>query len=107
MPTYDFDDDLSPTPVTDVQSISFHTGFVSGDQYQIDVEGVLSKNITYAGDATADEQNSTIFNMQRNLQDMPVYGETGVTVTRTGTRTYSISVSGESAKDFELYSIPY
>ena len=104
VPTYDFDDDLSPTPVTDVQSIAFHTGFVSGDQYQIDVEGVLSKNITYAGDATADEQNSTIFNMQRNLQDMPVYGETGVTVTRTGTRTYSISVSGESAKDFELYS---
>ena len=104
VPTYDFDDDLSPTPVTDVQSINFHTGFVSGDQYQIDVEGVLSKNITYAGDATADEQNSTIFNMQRNLQDMPVYGETGVTVTRTGTRTYSISVSGESAKDFELYS---
>ena len=104
VPTYDFDDDLSPTPVTDVQSIVFHTGFVSGDQYQIDVEGVLSKNITYAGDATADEQNSTIFNMQRNLQDMPVYGETGVTVTRTGTRTYSISVSGESAKDFELYS---
>ena len=104
VPTYDFDDDLSPTPVADVQSIVFHTGFVSGDQYQIDVEGVLSKNITYAGDATADEQNSTIFNMQRNLQDMPVYGETGVTVTRTGTRTYSISVSGESAKDFELYS---
>ena len=104
VPTYDFDDDLSPTPVTDVQSIVFNSGFVSGDQYQIDVEGVLSKNITYAGDGTADEQNSTIFNMQRNLQDMPVYGETGVTVTRTGTRTYSISVSGESAKDFELYS---
>lgn len=104
VPTYDFDDDLSPTPVADVQSIVFHTGFVSGDQYQIDVEGVLSKNITYAGDTTADQQNSTIFNMQRNLQDMPVYGETGVTVTRTGTRTYSISVSGESAKDFELYS---
>lgn len=104
VPTYDFDDDLSPTPVADVQSIIFHTGFVSGDQYQIDVEGVLSKNITYAGDTTADQQSSTVFNMQRNLQDMPVYGETGVTVTRTGTRTYSISVSGESAKDFELYS---
>jgi len=104
VPTYDFNDELSPTPVSDVQSIEFHTGFVSGDQYQIDVEGVLSKNITYAGDATADEQSSTIFNMQRNLQDMPVYGETGVTVVRIGTRKFSITVSGESAKDFELYS---
>ncbi len=104
VPTYDFNDELSPTPISDVQSIQFHTGFVAGDQYQIDVEGVLSKNITYAGDATADEQSSTIFNMQRNLQDMPVYGETGVTVTRTGARTFSITVSGESAKDFELYT---
>ena len=35
---------------------------------------------------------------------MPVYGETGVIVTRTGTKTFSITVSGESAKDFELYT---
>tara|TARA_R110000787_G_scaffold19426_3_gene58330 strand:+ start:1830 stop:4358 length:2529 start_codon:yes stop_codon:yes gene_type:complete len=104
VPTYDFDDDLSPVPVIDQQSITFDNTFVSGDQYQIDVEGVLSKNITFAGDTTPDERNSTIFNMHRNLQDMPVYGETGVTVSRTAARTYRIDVSGESAKDFELYS---
>ena len=38
VPTYDFNDELSPTPISDIQSIQFHTGFVAGDQYQIDVE---------------------------------------------------------------------
>ena len=104
VPQFDYDDAQSPTPVNDVQDIVFHTGFAPGDTYQIDVEGVLSKNITYAGDSTADEQSSTIFNLQKNLQDMPVYGETGVAVTRTGARTYRVTVSGESTKDFELYS---
>jgi hypothetical protein len=75
-----------------------------GDTFQVDVEGILSKNITFAGDATADQQNSTIFNIQKNLQEMPSFGETGVAVARTGVLTYQITISGESTKDFELFS---
>jgi hypothetical protein len=108
VPQYDFDDALSPTPVNEIQVMTLgHTGsgqWKRGDRFEVDIEGVLSKSISYAGDSTADEQASTVFNIQKNLQEMPVFGETGVAVARTGTRQYTITISGESTKDFELFS---
>jgi hypothetical protein len=105
VPQYDYDDDNSPTPVDDVQVMTLGGGSLAkGDRFQVDIESVQSKNITFAGDSTADEQAATVFNIQKNLQDMPVFGETGVAVARTGALQYTITVSGESAKDFELYS---
>ncbi len=103
IPQFDYNDASSPTPVNDVQVMTF-VAFVAGDTFQIDVEGVLSKNITFAGDTTAAEQSSTAFNIQKNLQEMPTFGETGVAVVRTGALAYTITVSGESTKAFELYS---
>jgi len=108
VPQYDFDDALSPTPVDEIQVMTLgHTGsgqWKRGDRFEVDIEGVLSKSISYAGDSTADEQASTVFNIQKNLQEMPVFGETGVAVARTGTREYTITISGESTKAFELFS---
>jgi len=104
VPQFDYDDATSPTPVNDVQILTFGSHVKTGDTYQIDVEGVLSKNITFAGDANANQQSSTRFNLEKNLQEMPVYGETGVSVTRTGVMQYTVTVSGESTKDFELYT---
>ena len=108
VPMYDFDDALSPTPVDEIQVMTLTHGsghnWELGDQFQIDVESVLSKNITFAGDSTAAEQSSTVFNIQKNLQEMPNFGETGVAVARTGTRQYTITISGESTKAFELFS---
>ena len=108
VPQFDYDDALSPTPVNEVQVMTLgHTGskqWLEGDRFQIDVEGVLSKNITFAGDGNADQISSTEFNIQRNLQDMPVFGETGVLVNRTGALAYTITISGESTKNFELFS---
>ncbi|MHA2243010.1 MAG: hypothetical protein ACXACE_15520, partial [Candidatus Thorarchaeota archaeon] len=103
VPTFDFDDDLSPTPIDEIQVMTL-TSFVAGDTFQIDVEGILSKNITFAGDTGAPQQNSTVFNIQKNLQEMPNFGETGVNVVRSGGSVYTITISGESAKDFELFS---
>ena len=103
VPQYDYDDALSPTPVSEVQRMVL-TSFVAGDTLQIDIEGVLSKNITYVGDATADQRSSTVFNIQKNIQDMPVMGETGVTVDYVSAGVFEITVADESAKDFELFS---
>ena len=103
VPQYDYNDSLSPTPTSDVQVMTL-TAFVAGDTFQLDIEGVLSKNITFAGDATADQQSATLFNIQKNIQEMPVMGDTGVTVARTGALQYTITVGGESAKDFELFA---
>jgi hypothetical protein len=35
---------------------------------------------------------------------MPVFGDTGVAVARTGALQYTITISGESTKNFELFS---
>ena len=105
VPQYDFDDDQSPTPVNDVQVLTLGgSSLAKGDRFQVDIESIQSKNITFAGDGTADEQASTVFNIQKNLQEMPVFGETGVAVARTGALQYTITISGESTKNFELFS---
>mgnify|MGYP003665197977 FL=1 len=60
VPQYDYNDSLSPTPVNDVQVMTLnHAHFVPGDKFQIDIEGVVSKNITFAGDSSADEIAAT------------------------------------------------
>ena len=108
VPQYDFDDSNSPTPINEIQVMTLgHTGsgqWKKGDRFEVDIESVVSKSISYAGDSTADEQAATVFNIQKNLQEMPVFGETGVAVTRTGSQQYTITISGESTKDFELFS---
>jgi hypothetical protein len=108
VPQFDYDDAQSPTPTSEIQVMTLgHTGsgqWKRGDRFEVDIESVVSKSISYAGDSTADEQAATVFNIQKNLQDMPVFGETGVAVERTGTQEYTITISGESAKDFELFS---
>jgi len=108
VPQYDFDDALSPTPTNEIQVMTLgHSGsgnWKKGDRFEVDIEGVLSKSISYAGDDNADEQSATVFNIQKNLQEMPVFGETGVAVARTGSDQYTITISGESTKDFELFS---
>ena len=102
-PQYDYNDDQSPIPETAVQKASF-SGFVEGQQYQVSVNGVLSKDITYAGDGNADQQAATAANLARNLQDMPVFGFTGISVERTHTDEYTITMAGESANSYGLFS---
>ena len=97
VPQYDYDDALSPTPISYVTTLTL-THFEVGDRFQIDVEGVISKNITLTGSAS-----STAANIQRNLQEMPIFGDTGIAVTG-GPSAFTITVSGESTKSFELWS---
>ncbi len=111
IPQYDFDDAQSPTPVNAVQTMTLsHSGgsgshWKAGDRFEIDIESVTSKSITYAGEGSADEISATVFNIQKNLQGMPVFGETGVLVEHLGTvGHFRITISGESTKDFELFS---
>ena len=97
VPQYDYDDSQSPTPTDYITTMTLGH-FEVGDRFQIDVEGVLSKNITLTGSAS-----SSAANIQRNLQEMPIFGDTGVAVTG-GNSVFIITVSGESANSFELWS---
>ena len=108
IPQFDFNDALSPTPTAAVQVMTLPDGgsgeIKIGDRFQIDVEGVLSKNITFAGDGNANEQSSTIENIRKNLQDMPIFGDDGIVVTRTGAFQYTITLDGNSSGTYELFS---
>ena len=103
VPQYDYNDESSPTPVSAVQVVTFANSFVAGDRYQIDIEGVLSKNISFAGNSAGAQSESTAFNLQKNLQEMPIFGDTGITVTGSG-YVYTITISNESAKPLQLFS---
>tara|TARA_E500000318_G_scaffold99094_1_gene100926 strand:- start:1208 stop:3724 length:2517 start_codon:yes stop_codon:yes gene_type:complete len=105
IPQFDYDDNDSPTPTSEVQVMTLGGGSLAiGDRFQVDIESIQSKNITFAGDSTADERSSTVFNIQKNLQEMPVFASTGVSVARTGALQYTITISGASAKAFELFA---
>jgi hypothetical protein len=102
IPRYAFDDRFSPTEVTAVNTVTFSNNFIAGDKYQLEIDGVLSKEIVYHGDANIDEQTATARSMQVNLQDMPVFGDSGITVTRTNTDEYTVNMFGDSANDYPL-----
>ena len=102
IPRYDFDDRNSPTEVAAVQVVTFNNQFVAGDKYQLEIDGVLSKEIVYHGDSNTDERTATARAMQVNLQDMPVFGDSGITVTRTTALEYTVTMAGDSANDYPL-----
>ncbi len=103
VPQFDYNDASSPIPVTAQQTLVFHSSQELGDRFQIDVEGVLSKNITYAGNTTNGDI-STAENIRKNLQDMPIFGDTGITVTNTATRTFTIEIDGDSAGTYKQFT---
>ncbi len=108
IPKFDFNDSLSPTPTPAVQVMTLPNditnGIQVGDRFQIDIEGVLSKNITFAGDSGAVDQSSTIENIRKNLQDMPIFGDDGITVERTDALEYTITLDGNSSGTYELFT---
>lgn len=108
IPQFDFNDDLSPTPTAAVQVMTLpndpSNGIQIGDRFQIDVEGVLSKNITFAGDGNTDQVSSTEENIRKNLQDMPIFGDDGISVVRTNALTYTITLDGNSSGTYELFT---
>jgi len=103
IPQYDYNDASSPTPVAAVQTARFNS-FHAGQTYQIDVDGVLSKDITFAGSTAGDEATATAENLRKALQDMPVFGFTGITVEKTNAHDFTITMDGESANSYNLFA---
>lgn len=123
VPTHDFADSDSPTPVSDVQVITFATvssstnhgpkfatgdtaGWLPGDTFQIELDGAKSAAIVYAGDSTANEQAATAANIAREVQKLyTVEAFDGVTCTRTGVLAYTVTFAGASAAPYPLMSV--
>mgnify|MGYP003632455000 CR=1 FL=1 len=102
IPQYDYDDRFSPPIASAIQTLTF-TDFDVGENYQVSVNGVISKDIVFAGDSTSAEQLSTAANLQKNLQDMPTFGFSGISVARTGTLEYTVTMAEDSAGEYKLF----
>lgn len=106
VPQVDYNDTLSPTPVSEIQVITLTGSVDKGDTFQVSLEGARSAAITYAGDSSADEQATTAANFAREIQKLwSVTGFTGVSCTRTGALAYTVTFAGASAKDYELMTV--
>jgi hypothetical protein len=105
IPQYDFADASSPVPVSDVQVLTFGTGYTAGDTFQIELDGAKSGSITFAGDSTAAERAATAANIAREVQKLYVVpGYTGVTCARTGALQYTVTLADASADAFGVMS---
>ncbi len=102
VPQFDFNDTSSPTPTSEVQAIVFDVEWKQGDTFQIELDGARTALVSYAGDATANERTTTSANIAREVQKLfSVPGFTGVTCARTGVRTFTVTLAGESAKAYD------
>jgi len=99
-PQFDFEDTSSPTPVSEVQVINFRS-HQEGDRYKISLEGVLTEEIVFASDDTTNREN-----IRRALQELPLFGSSGVSVATTTTMdTYTVTLAGASAGPWNLMSV--
>lgn len=104
VPRYNFDDRFSPLIIDAVVEITFPSNISVGDLYQLEVDGVLSKEIAFHGDSTTTQQTATANSMQKNLQEMPVFGDSGITVTRQSDGAYRVVMNGDSANSYDEMS---
>lgn len=94
-PQIDYNDASSPTPVSEVQDITFTT-FTTGNTFKLDLENVLTEAITYDASATA----STADRIQKALANLYVVRSGEVSCSYTSGTTYRVTFSGGSAKDY-------
>jgi hypothetical protein len=97
----DYGDSLSPTPTSDVQAITFSSGYAAGDTFQISISGDKSASCVYAGD-----NDETAANIAEAVQAMwIVNGFSGVTCQRTSTRLFTVTLAGASADAYDTAAV--
>lgn len=97
VPQVDYDDASSPTPTSEVQTVTF-TGFAEGNTFQLELNGARTGAIAYQPTSTA----TTAENMRRALQKLYTVGFTGVSVAFSAGTTYNVTFAGESADNYDL-----
>ncbi len=100
LPQFNFNDTSSPTPVSEIQTITF-TDANEGDRFKIALNGILSEEIVFGGDDSTNQEG-----IRDAIQNLPNTANTGVTVTTTTPLiAYEITLSGDSASDWELLTV--
>jgi hypothetical protein len=100
IPQYDFNDASSPTPTSEIQTLNF-ANHTEGDRYKIALEGILTEEITFAGDDATNEEN-----IRKALQELINTGFAGISVADTvSLDTYAVTFADEDAKPWKLMTV--
>lgn len=101
VPQLDYGDSLSPTPVSDISTLTFNSGWNSGDTFHITLDTDNSESITYAGDNA-----TTAAAIAVAVQALwVVQGFTGVTCTSNGSFGYTLTMAAASADAYGIMAI--
>jgi hypothetical protein len=95
-PQYDFDDASSPTPVSEIQVITFANQNTS-DRYRLGLEGILTEDIIFSNDSATNAESIRIA-----LQDLPNTANSGVSVVDNSITEYTVTFADSAADDWDL-----
>lgn len=102
IPQFDFNDGSSPTPVDEIQEMTF-TDVTEGDRYKLSLNGILTDDIVYSA-VGVDGANSNENAIADALLALPITSSSGISVVQAsqGPDVYTITFSGSSADDWDL-----
>jgi hypothetical protein len=93
IPQVDYADSLSPTPTSELQTLTFNSGWNVGDTFTLTVLTDTTGPITYSGDV-----QTTANAIAKAVQALwVVNGFTGVSCTSNGSYTYTLTFAADSA----------
>lgn len=98
IPQYDFNDTDSPTPVDEVQRITFANA-TDGDRFKIGLNGILTDEIVYTSTATG--QQGLANAIRDELLLLPNTATDGIAVAVISATVYEVTFSGSSADDWD------
>jgi hypothetical protein len=101
-PQYDFNDASSPTPVDEVQTVTF-TNYSDGDTFKISLEGILTDEIVFS--STLAGRDATAVAMQEELLALPNTANSGVFVVAGAAGFFQITFTGSSANDWDEVTV--
>ena len=96
IPKFDFDDSSSPTPANERQEVVFFNE-IDGDRFKLSLNGVLTDEIVYSRQSAS----TTRENIRQALQELPITGNSGISVGSTDYRTFQVTFSGDSADNWD------
>lgn len=92
-PQFDFNDASSPTPVNEIQVITF-AGVGAGTPYKVNLAGIDTEQVSFQDNA------SGASDLETALLDLVNTANTGISVARTGANVFTVTFSGSSADDW-------
>jgi hypothetical protein len=96
IPQIDYNDATSPTPTSEVQDVTF-TGFTTGIQFKLDLEGVITEAITY--DTTT---ASTANRIAKAIGKLWNTNDGDVTCAFQAGTTYRVTFQNGAARNYDL-----